>query len=169
MTSDSQLVQRHLAKRLSRLDVARGGAILRLLECREAFAFVAVWGPGAEGLLDPKLTIPRQSIAGWVVERRQPMWIRDAQKNRRHFRIVDRVTGENTRGMFALPFVRRTAGGLQCHVLELLDPTPRADLVLVAQVLRSHGGHPIGWGDSRGIRGGGLMPQGEPGEARLGS
>jgi len=124
---------------------APSGAILQLLDDGGCFGFVGAWGPGSAQLLEPNLTIPRSSIAGRCVDTRRPVSVADAQQSHRHFRIVDRLTGETTHRVLALPFVRDVDGISRWFVLELLGADPNLDLSSVAAIVRQSGAHPVGW------------------------
>src|SRR5688572_23037831 len=58
------------------------------------------------------------SAAGWVYRRRQPLIIQDAKVDKRHFKVVDRVTNHQTHSLVAVPLMVR---GEVIGVLEALN------------------------------------------------
>lgn len=58
------------------------------------------------------------SVAGWVFSRSQPLIIQDVKADRRHFKVVDRVTKHETRSLAAVPLIVR---GETVGVLEALN------------------------------------------------
>jgi len=58
------------------------------------------------------------SAAGWVFRRRQPLIIQDAKVDKRHFKVVDRVTKHETNSLVAVPLMVR---GDVIGVLEALN------------------------------------------------
>jgi len=58
------------------------------------------------------------SAAGWVYRRGQPLIIQDAKVDKRHFKVVDRVTNHQTHSLAAVPLMVR---GEVVGVLEALN------------------------------------------------
>ena len=58
------------------------------------------------------------SAAGWVFRKRQPLIIQDAKADKRHFKVVDRVTKHQTNSLVAVPLMVR---GEVIGVLESLN------------------------------------------------
>jgi signal transduction histidine kinase len=58
------------------------------------------------------------SAAGWVFRKRQPLIIQDAKADKRHFKVVDRVTKHETNSLVAVPLMVR---GEVIGVLEALN------------------------------------------------
>ena len=77
------------------------------------FASVAdevIGGDGRDGGETLKRTIELkmgEGIAGWVAENRQPLIVKDAQKDPRFFKNADRQTGFLTRTLLSVPLVYR--------------------------------------------------------------
>ncbi len=63
------------------------------------------------------------SAAGWVFRRGQPLIIQDTKADRRHFKLVDRVTRHETRSLVAVPLIVR---GEVIGVLEALNKKDNA-------------------------------------------
>jgi signal transduction histidine kinase len=86
------------------------------------------------------------SAAGWVFRKRQPLIIQDARVDKRHFKVVDRITKHDTNSLVAVPLMVR---GEVLGVLEALNKKDNAhyteeDLAiletlgaLVAQAMRN--------------------------------
>jgi signal transduction histidine kinase len=58
------------------------------------------------------------SAAGWVFRKRQPLIIQDARADKRHFKVVDRITKHDTNSLVAVPLMVR---GEVIGVLEALN------------------------------------------------
>jgi signal transduction histidine kinase len=58
------------------------------------------------------------SAAGWVYRKGQPLIIQDAKADKRHFKVVDRVTKHDTHSLVAVPLMVR---GAVIGVLEALN------------------------------------------------
>ncbi len=74
------------------------------------------------------------SAAGWVFQRGQPLIIQDAKADKRHFKVVDRVTNHVTHSLAAVPLIVR---GEVIGVLEALNKKDNAhyteeDLTILA-------------------------------------
>lgn len=54
-----------------------------------------------------KLTVPEESIAGWVALNRMPQIVNNAQKDKRHFESVGQQTNFTTRSMIAVPLIAK--------------------------------------------------------------
>ena len=63
------------------------------------------------------------SAAGWVFRKRQPLIIQDAKADKRHFKVVDRVTKHQTNSLVAVPLMVR---GEVIGVLESLNKKDNA-------------------------------------------
>lgn len=63
------------------------------------------------------------SAAGWVFRKRQPLIIQDAKADKRHFKVVDRVTKHETNSLVAVPLMVR---GEVIGVLEALNKKDNA-------------------------------------------
>jgi len=63
------------------------------------------------------------SAAGWVFRRGQPLIIQDAKLDKRHFKVVDRVTRHDTHSLAAVPLMVR---GEVVGVLEALNKKDEA-------------------------------------------
>jgi signal transduction histidine kinase len=63
------------------------------------------------------------SAAGWVFRKRQPLIIQDARADKRHFKVVDRVTKHETNSLVAVPLMVR---GEVIGVLEALNKKDNA-------------------------------------------
>jgi signal transduction histidine kinase len=63
------------------------------------------------------------SAAGWVFRKRQPLIIQDARVDKRHFKVVDRVTKHDTNSLVAVPLMVR---GDVIGVLEALNKKDNA-------------------------------------------
>ena len=63
------------------------------------------------------------SAAGWVFRKRQPLIIQDARADKRHFKVVDRVTKHDTNSLVAVPLMVR---GEVIGVLEALNKKDNA-------------------------------------------
>jgi GAF domain-containing protein len=129
-----------LAERVS--DMARVGDLRGLIELTTAAAMELTGARAASVLLVEKdathleflellggpreqprrLPVPVEgSLAGWVVQHRQPMVSHGAPDDRRHFRGVDAITGDRTDNLAAVPLLQH---GRVVGVLEVLN---RAD------------------------------------------
>jgi signal transduction histidine kinase len=63
------------------------------------------------------------SAAGWVYRKGQPLIIQDARADKRHFKVVDRVTKHDTHSLVAVPLMVR---GEAIGVLEALNKKDNA-------------------------------------------
>src|ERR1041384_6184567 len=63
------------------------------------------------------------SAAGWVFRKGQPLIIQDARADKRHFKVVDRVTNHDTQSLVAVPLMVR---GEVIGVLEALNKKDNA-------------------------------------------
>ena len=110
------------------LDVAR-----RVMEVEAASLFLtnaggdlelatASGGPGMpEGAA--KISVPRgRGIAGWVLEKGEPLLVPDAYADPRFFPDIDRKTGYRTRSIVCVPLARK---GSVIGVLQVLNPIGR--------------------------------------------
>ncbi len=79
-------------------------------------------GPGMpEGAA--KITVPRgRGIAGWVLEKGEPLLVPDAYSDVRFFPDIDRKTGYRTRSIVCVPLARK---GSVIGVLQVLNPMGR--------------------------------------------
>lgn len=64
------------------------------------------------------ITVPAESIAGWVALHREPVIVTDVQQDSRFFRNIDRVLQFNTRSIVAVPMIHK---GELIGVLEVLN------------------------------------------------
>lgn len=53
------------------------------------------------------ITIPTESIAGWVALHREPVIVRDVHQDSRFFQNIDRVLQFNTRSIVAVPMIHK--------------------------------------------------------------
>lgn len=70
-----------------------------------------------------RITVPRgRGIAGWVLENRQSLLVRDAYADPRFFRDTDKQTGFKTRSILCAPLLRKNK---EIGVLQVLNPIGR--------------------------------------------
>lgn len=92
-------------------------SILEYDETAEELRFIAMqWFQ--RDLLRPVGVPLDGSAAGWVYRRGQPLIIQDVKVDRRHFKVVDRVTRHETHSLVAVPLMVR---GEVVGVLEALN------------------------------------------------
>ncbi|HJR81821.1 MAG TPA: ATP-binding protein [Anaerolineales bacterium] len=92
-------------------------SILEYDEAAEELRFIAMqWFQ--RDLLRPVGVPLEGSAAGWVYRRGQPLIIQDAKVDKRHFKVVDRVTRHETHSLAAVPLMVR---GEVLGVLETLN------------------------------------------------
>jgi signal transduction histidine kinase len=92
-------------------------SILEYDETAEELRFIAMqWFQ--RDLLRPVGVPLDGSAAGWVYRRGQPLIIQDAKVDKRHFKVVDRVTKHETHSLVAVPLMVR---GEVVGVLEALN------------------------------------------------
>jgi signal transduction histidine kinase len=92
-------------------------SILEYDETAEELRFIAMqWFQ--RDLLRPVGVPLDGSAAGWVYRRGQPLIIQDAKVDKRHFKVVDRVTKHQTHSLVAVPLMVR---GEVVGVLEALN------------------------------------------------
>jgi len=92
-------------------------SILEYDESAEELRFIAMqWFQ--RDLLRPVGVPLNGSAAGWVYRRGQPLIIQDAKVDKRHFKVVDRVTNHQTHSLVAVPLMVR---GEVVGVLEALN------------------------------------------------
>ncbi len=97
-------------------------SILEYDEAAEELRFLAMhWFQ--RDLLRPMGVPLEGSAAGWVYRRGQPLIIQDAKMDRRHFKVVDRVTKHDTNSLVAVPLMVR---GEVVGVLEALNKKDHA-------------------------------------------
>jgi GAF domain-containing protein len=95
---------------------SESGAVI--LEERGLLRFVAVHGPQARRLIGVRLP-PGTGVAGFAMEKRRPVVVRDAHRDPRHCGEVDDLTGYVTKAIVVVPLV----GADKVHgVLELMNP-----------------------------------------------
>ena len=112
------------------LDVARRvmnseAASLFLVNASGDLELTNASGDGSETVngAEQKVTVPRgRGVSGWVLERREPVLIRDAYADPRFYREVDRRTGFTTRSMICVPLTRNET---EIGVLQVLNPLDR--------------------------------------------
>jgi signal transduction histidine kinase len=92
-------------------------SILEYDEAAEELRFIAMqWFQ--RDLLRPVGVPLDGSAAGWVYRRGQPLIIQDAKVDKRHFKVIDRVTRHETHSLVAVPLIVR---GEVVGVLEALN------------------------------------------------
>lgn len=92
-------------------------SILEYDETAEELRFIAMqWFQ--RDLLRPVGVPLEGSAAGWVYRRGQPLIIQDVQVDKRHFKVIDRVTRHETHSLVAVPLMVR---GEVIGVLEALN------------------------------------------------
>src|SRR6266545_3174882 len=97
-------------------------SILEYDEAAEELRFLAMhWFQ--RDLLRPMGVPLEGSAAGWVYRRGQPLMIQDTKMDRRHFKVVDRVTRHETHSLVAVPLMVR---GEVVGVLEALNKKDNA-------------------------------------------
>ncbi|MBI1878836.1 MAG: GAF domain-containing protein [Chloroflexi bacterium] len=109
-----------------------GASALLLEPSGDKLIFVAAASSGVEKMIGT--TVPlTDSIAGWVIYRREPVLIRDAQLDPRFYARIDSLTGLTTHSLLAVPLfieseaigvievINHTAGAFGLHDLEILE------------------------------------------------
>jgi len=97
-------------------------SILEYDESADELRFLAVqWFD--RDILRPMGIPLENSAAGWVFRKSQPLIIQDAQVDKRHFKVVDRVTKHETHSLVAVPLMVR---GEVIGVLEALNKKDNA-------------------------------------------
>lgn len=108
------------------LDVAR-----RVLQVEAASLFLVnpegalelAHASGGTPLPAQRLCVPRgQGIAGWVLEKREPLLVPDAYADARFYRQADQQTGFRSRSILCVPLAR---DGVEIGVLQGLNPVGR--------------------------------------------
>lgn len=92
-------------------------SILEYDEPTEELRFLAMhWFE--RDLLRPVSVPLNESAAGWVFRKAQPLIIQDVKADKRHFKVVDRMTNHETHSLVAVPLLVR---GEVVGVLEVLN------------------------------------------------
>jgi signal transduction histidine kinase len=132
-TLDLQAVLEQMIVEVNTL-LQAGGASVLLPDARgETLIFAAVALPHTRMLVGSCVPIS-DSIAGWVMQKKQPLLIQDVQQDPRFYEGIDALTEEPTHSLMAVPliFQERVVGvveavnkvgehGFDLHDLELLE------------------------------------------------
>ena len=116
---------------------AEAASVLLYDAAEDELEFAIITGPAAETLMGKRMP-STAGIAGWVMQRGQPLLVRDVQSDPRFYREVDTTTGMTTLSLIAVPlrYKERTIG-----VLEAMNETNRRfdehDLDLVSTLAGS--------------------------------
>jgi PAS domain S-box-containing protein len=116
---------------------AEAASVLLYDAAEDELEFAIITGPAAETLIGKRMP-STAGIAGWVMQKGQPLLVRDVQSDPRFYREVDTTTGMTTLSLIAVPlrYKERTIG-----VLEAMNETNRRfdehDLELVSTLAGS--------------------------------
>ncbi|MBC7224394.1 MAG: GAF domain-containing sensor histidine kinase [Anaerolineae bacterium] len=100
-----------------------GSSILLIDPQSGQLRFEAAYGPKSEAL--KPITVPLEgSLAGWVVQHRQPLLIPDVRRDPRHYRQVDTAVEFTTRSLLAVPLVIRDHCIGALEVVNKREPPP---------------------------------------------
>ena len=93
-----------------------------LLRFGDELEFVAVAGPGSEHLIGVRLPVTA-GLAGWVMREGRPVLTDDTHSDPRFYSGVDRITGQSTRALMAVPL---TFEGVVNGVVEVVNRRPES-------------------------------------------
>jgi diguanylate cyclase (GGDEF)-like protein len=115
---------------------AEGWSILLATEDKQ-LVFKRVLGPKGDCLINEPLK-PGQGIAGWVVERQEPVLINDVANDPRFESSFDQKTGFRTRSMLCAPLVSRgkTIGAVEVLNKKALGGFTKNDLAMLCTLLQ---------------------------------
>lgn len=122
-TLDLAELLRIIASTAAEVTDCEGSSILLVDPRTGQLRFEAAFGPKSEAL-KPVVVPLEGSLAGWVVQHREPLLIPDAQADPRHYRQVDTAIGFTTRSLLAVPLTIRghCIGALE--VVNKREPPP---------------------------------------------
>jgi len=122
-TLDLAELLRIIASTAAEVTDCEGSSILLVDPRTGQLRFEAAFGPKSEAL-KPVVVPLEGSLAGWVVQHREPLLIPDAQVDPRHYRQVDTAIGFTTRSLLAVPLTIRghCIGALE--VVNKREPPP---------------------------------------------
>ena len=100
---------------------AEGASVILYDATNEELVFAASAGPGSEELVGTHMPATA-GIAGWAIQHAQPVLVRDAQEDSRHYDCIDNSTGITTRSLLAVPLLFK---GAAIGVIEAINRTGR--------------------------------------------
>jgi len=98
---------------------AEGASVLLHDTANNELFFAASAGPGSEDLVGTRMPA-EAGIAGWALQRAQPVLVRDAQEDLRFYSRIDEFTGTTTRSLLAVPLLSK---GTAIGVIEAINRT----------------------------------------------
>jgi signal transduction histidine kinase len=116
-TLELEILLNRIVHAAADLSNAEAASILLYDEDHQQLQFEAATNleePMMRGLVVPV----NNSLAGWIVENRQPIIIDDVEQDRRHFDHISKVTNINTRSLLGVPLITK---GKIVGVLEAIN------------------------------------------------
>lgn len=104
-TLDLDILLNRIVQAAADLSYAEVASILLYDHANKQLTFEATTNldkPVLQGLL-----VPMDSLAGWIVENRQPLLIPDVSKDERHFNKIGKTTNFETRSLMGVPLVTK--------------------------------------------------------------
>jgi signal transduction histidine kinase/DNA-binding response OmpR family regulator len=101
---------------------AEGASVLLYDTTEDELVFAASAGLGSDVLVGTRMPATA-GIAGWAMQKAQPVLVRDAQNDKRFYGRVDDLTGVTTHSLVAVPL---TCKGQAIGVIEAINRTGRA-------------------------------------------
>jgi signal transduction histidine kinase len=126
-----------IAEAASKLTTSESASILRYDPAEDVLAFIAATSKEKDFLRQVRIPL-EGSAAGWTFRHAEPLIVRNASDDLRHFKEVDRLTGSQTRSLLAAPILLH---GGPLGVLEAVNKTGDADYteedVIILETLAS--------------------------------
>lgn len=115
-----------------------GGASVLLPDADgDHLKFVAVAVPAARALVGTRIPL-KGSIAGWVMQHKQPALVQHAQNDPRFYAAIDRLTGDKTDSLLAMPLlVNDQAIGVVEIINKVGHPFHQTDVELLTMLVGS--------------------------------
>ncbi len=101
------------------IGAAQAASILLYDHRKQSLTFAAATNQESEGVLRG-ISVPMQSVAGWVALNRQPTVVDNVHQDERYYDRVEKATRLDTRSLLAVPMISR---GRVIGVLEVLNKT----------------------------------------------